>query len=108
MSHLVIVRHGETVWNVENRKGPDHSIINGQSHTPLTERGLQQAIEAGKKIAATTYLSVRYAVSSDLQRAIMTALNILTELPGNLPLHTSSAFRERYAGLFDGKREKEI
>ena len=37
------VRHGETVWNVENK-------ICGATDSPLTERGHEQAVETGEKI----------------------------------------------------------
>ena len=43
MGHVYFVRHGQTVWNVENK-------ICGATDIPLTELGHQQAIETGKKI----------------------------------------------------------
>ena len=41
MSKLYFVRHGETVWNVENK-------ICGATDSPLTERGCEQARETGR------------------------------------------------------------
>ena len=43
MDHFYFIRHGETVWNVENK-------ICGATDIELTERGHEQAIETGKKI----------------------------------------------------------
>ena len=45
MKSIYFVRHGETVWNVENK-------ICGSTDIELTERGHQQAVETGKKILA--------------------------------------------------------
>ena len=42
MDHFYFVRHGETVWNVENK-------ICGATDSPLTERGHQQAIDMAEK-----------------------------------------------------------
>ena len=43
MGHFYFVRHGQTVWNVENK-------ICGATDSPLTEHGRQQAAETGKNI----------------------------------------------------------
>ena len=43
MGHFYFVRHGQTVWNVENK-------ICGATDSPLTEYGRQQAAETGKNI----------------------------------------------------------
>ena len=43
MEHLYFVRHGETIWNVENK-------ICGATDIALTEKGHQQAIETGEAI----------------------------------------------------------
>ena len=43
MGHFYFVRHGQTVWNVENK-------ICGATDIELTELGHQQAIDTGKKI----------------------------------------------------------
>ena len=43
MGHMYFVRHGQTVWNVENK-------ICGSTDIDLTEKGHEQAVETGKKI----------------------------------------------------------
>ena len=45
MGHFYFVRHGQTIWNVENK-------ICGETDIALTEFGHQQAIETGRKILA--------------------------------------------------------
>ena len=48
MDHFFFVRHGETVWNVENK-------ICGATDIELTQRGHDQAVETGRKILASTH-----------------------------------------------------
>src|SRR5437879_13343918 len=60
---ILLVRHGETVFNVEGR-------WQGQSDSPLTERGLAQARELARALAE---VSIAAIYSSDLGRAIDTA-----------------------------------
>lgn len=43
MGHMYFVRHGQTVWNVENK-------ICGSTDIDLTEKGHEQSVETGKKI----------------------------------------------------------
>ena len=43
MGHMYFVRHGQTVWNVENK-------ICGSTDIDLTEKGHEQAVKTGKKI----------------------------------------------------------
>lgn len=68
MGHLYFVRHGQTVWNVENK-------ICGQTDSPLTELGHQQAIAAGEKVKAK-HLHVDQILCSPLSRAYDTAKHI--------------------------------
>ena len=48
MHSIYFARHGETVWNVENK-------ICGMTDSPLTEKGRQQARELGQKVKETRY-----------------------------------------------------
>jgi len=48
MGHFYFVRHGQTVWNVENK-------ICGCTDSPLTEYGREQARETGRKILAIIF-----------------------------------------------------
>ena len=52
MGHCYFVRHGQTVWNVENK-------ICGCTDSPLTEYGREQARETGRKILAEGIVDIR-------------------------------------------------
>ena len=68
MGHIYFVRHGQTVWNVENK-------ICGAMDSPLTELGHQQAIETGHKILEMG-IEADEILYSPLSRAKDTALHI--------------------------------
>jgi len=63
---IVLVRHGETRWNVEQR-------IQGQGDSPLTEAGIEQARAIGRRLAREHFDRL---VASDLGRAMQTASEI--------------------------------
>ena len=75
MGHLYFVRHGQTVWNVENK-------ICGATDIELTELGHQQAIETGKKILEEG-IHADEILYSPLIRAAETARHIseVTRIP---------------------------
>ena len=63
MLQVYLVRHGETRWNAERR-------IQGQSDSPLTEKGEQQAMQVGERVR--TY-GITHVIASDLGRTRRTA-----------------------------------
>ena len=78
MGHVYFVRHGQTVWNVENK-------ICGATDIPLTELGQQQAIETGKKIVEEG-IQADEILYSPLSRAAETARHIseITGIPARM------------------------
>jgi probable phosphoglycerate mutase len=93
---LVLVRHGETKWNVEKR-------IQGQGDSPLTEEGIEQARAIGRRLARERFDRI---VSSDLGRAMQTAREI-----GALTGHDvapDARLRERHFGDGEGLTYAEI
>ncbi len=88
---LYIVRHGETEWNVKN-------IIQGQSDSPLTEKGINQAKATAEKLKDIKFAA---AFSSDLFRTRNTAE--LIKLDRQLSVVTEKALRERNFGSYEGK-----
>ena len=86
-----IVRHGQTVWNIEHK-------VQGHTDSPLTEIGLQQAENLAK-----TFRNIQFdvALSSDLLRAKKTA-EIIT-LEKKLAITTTEHLREQYYGQAEGK-----
>ncbi|MEU8248734.1 histidine phosphatase family protein [Nonomuraea sp. NPDC048916] len=93
---IVCLRHGQTLWNVEQR-------FQGHSDIPLDETGLAQATRAASLLAS---LRPTLIVSSDLQRANDTAL-ALGRIAG-LDVLIDKDFRERGGGLWEGLTREEI
>ena len=82
MGHFYFVRHGQTVWNVENK-------ICGATDSPLTEYGREQARETGSKILAEG-IKADEILCSPLSRAADTAqlISEMTGIPYRVePLH---------------------
>ena len=98
MKSIYFVRHGETVWNVENK-------ICGSTDIELTERGHQQAVETGKKILAEG-IQADEILYSPLVRAAETARHIseITGIPARVePRLKEQCFGEWEAAPRDGK-----
>ncbi|MCQ2597658.1 MAG: histidine phosphatase family protein [Treponema sp.] len=92
MGHLYYVRHGQTVWNVEDK-------ICGSTDSPLTDYGRQQAREAAEKIRAEG-ISFDEILYSPLSRAKDTAL-IISELTG-VPAREEKRLFEQNFGKWEG------
>ena len=99
-TRILLVRHGETDWNVENR-------IQGNTDIPLNEKGRAQARQLASRLADMLEQEPVHAVyASDLQRACQTA-QALAEVFG-LPVRTDIQLRERHFGQFEGCTFREI
>jgi probable phosphoglycerate mutase len=92
----VLWRHGQTIWNLENR-------FQGSTDVPLDEVGRAQATRAASLLAA---LQPARIVSSDLKRALVTA-SALADLTG-LPVSHDARLQERFGGSFEGLTGSEI
>ena len=98
--NLVLIRHGESVWNLENR-------FTGWTDVVLSEQGIQEAHEAGKKLKILGY-TFDVAYTSYLQRAQKTLDIILTELSLiNIPIFKSYKLNERHYGALQGLNKQE-
>ena len=102
MGHVYFVRHGQTVWNVENK-------ICGATDIALTELGHQQAIETGKTILEQG-IKADEILYSPLVRAKDTALHI-SEMTG-IPAREEPRLKEQNFGKYestarDGKEFQE-
>ncbi len=91
MTHLVLVRHGQTDWNLAGR-------IQGSSDIPLNETGREQAREAGRMLVQERWDAI---VSSPLIRARETAEIIAREV-GVDRVELVPALRERHYGAAEG------
>lgn len=90
MTHLYLVRHGQTDWNVVGR-------WQGQADVPLNERGRQQAAQIARSLSEVGLVAI---YSSDLVRARETA-DALAELTG-LKVRLDSRLREIHQGQWQG------
>jgi 2,3-bisphosphoglycerate-dependent phosphoglycerate mutase len=98
MALLVLIRHGESQWNLENR-------FTGWVDVPLTDKGRQEARRAGEKIRN---LRFDKAYTSVLKRAIDT-LDIVLETIGqtDIPVSYDQALNERHYGDLQGLNKAE-
>ena len=96
MTALILIRHGETDWNVEGR-------YTGQSDVPLNARGLEQADSLAKRLQGTRIDAI---YSSDLRRAQQTAMT-LAESRG-MRILIDPRLREIHQGEWEGMLFKDI
>ena len=100
VTKLVLVRHGESVWNKENR-------FTGWTDVELSDKGRNEAQEAGKLLKAEGF-TFDYAYTSVLKRAIHTLWNILDEVDQQwLPVEKSCKLHERHYGALQGLNKAE-
>jgi 2,3-bisphosphoglycerate-dependent phosphoglycerate mutase len=100
MATLVLVRHGESQWNLENR-------FTGWVDVPLSPKGIEEARQAGRKLKKE---GIRFdvAYTSDLKRAQHTLALILEELDRkDLPVQKDQALNERHYGDLQGLNKQE-
>ncbi len=100
MYKLVMMRHGESTWNLENR-------FTGWTDVDLTARGVEEAKGAGRLLKAKGY-AFDIAYTSLLKRAIKT-LNVALEEMDQLWLPTAKHWRlnERHYGALQGLNKSE-
>lgn len=100
MYKLVLVRHGESDWNKENR-------FTGWTDVDLSEQGLREARTAGQVLKAGGF-TFDQAFTSVLKRAIRTLWIILDELDLMwIPIEHSWRLNERHYGALQGKDKKQ-
>lgn len=100
MYKLVLMRHGESQWNLENR-------FTGWTDVDLTETGRQQAWEAGNLLKEKGY-AFDLAFTSVLKRAIRTLWLTLDALDQMyIPVHNNWRLNERHYGNLQGLNKAE-
>jgi 2,3-bisphosphoglycerate-dependent phosphoglycerate mutase len=100
MHKLVIVRHGESTWNKENR-------FTGWTDVDLSEKGREEAKIAGQALKREG-LTFDIAYTSKLKRAIETLASILTEMGlTQIPVEQSWLLNERHYGALQGLNKAE-
>ena len=100
MYKLVLVRHGQSTWNLENR-------FTGWTDVGLTDLGVQEAHEAGKLLVEGGYL-FDVAYTSVLRRAIQTLWIVLQEMNLEwIPVTNAWQLNERHYGALQGLNKAE-
>jgi 2,3-bisphosphoglycerate-dependent phosphoglycerate mutase len=100
MKTLVLLRHGESTWNKENR-------FTGWTDVGLSEKGVQEAIEAGRTLHEDGY-RFDVAFTSVLKRAIKTLWLVLEEMDLMwIPVQRSWRLNERHYGALQGLNKAE-
>ena len=100
MIKLVLVRHGQSMWNLENR-------FTGWTDVELSEQGIKEAKEAGKVLKEKGF-EFDVAYTSVLKRANDTLMYILDELnEKDIPIKKSWKLNERHYGALQGLNKDE-
>src|SRR3989338_1621790 len=100
MHKLVLIRHGETVWNKENK-------FTGWTDVELTEKGISEVHEAGKILRKEGY-SFDSGFTSVLRRAKETLRIILEEMELDIPFKEDWHLNERHYGALQGLNKAEM
>ncbi len=101
MYQLVLIRHGESTWNLENR-------FTGWTDVDLTPLGLEQAKNAGRLLKAAGF-DFDVAYTSMLKRATRTLWHVLDEMDRTwLPVVHSWRLNERHYGALQGLNKSDM
>lgn len=101
MYKLVLVRHGQSIWNLENR-------FTGWTDVGLTEQGVAEAHEAGRLLREDGY-TFDVAYTSVLRRAIKTLWIVLEEMGLEwIPVYRAWQLNERHYGALQGLNKAEM
>jgi 2,3-bisphosphoglycerate-dependent phosphoglycerate mutase len=100
MHKLVLIRHGQSQWNLDNR-------FSGWADVDLTPLGEQEAREAGELLKREGY-AFDVAHTSVLKRAVHTLWGVLDAMDMSwLPVHTDWRLNERHYGALTGLNKAE-
>ena len=100
MKKLVLLRHGESIWNNENR-------FTGWTDVPLSAKGIEEAKEAGRTMKELGF-TFDVAFTSYLKRAIKTLWLVLEEMDQMwIPVFNSWRLNEKHYGILQGMDKTE-
>ena len=98
MATLVLLRHGQSQWNLENR-------FTGWVDVPLTEKGFEEARAAGEKLKGYRFDIVYTSALMRAHQTMDTALEVMGAT--DLPIIRDQALNERHYGDLQGKNKAE-
>ena len=93
MARLVLLRHGESQWNLENR-------FTGWVDVPLTPKGIQEAKNAGEKLRGFTFDRAFTSVLERANETLRLALDVIGQ--PKIPIEKNKALNERMYGDLQG------
>ncbi len=96
---LVLLRHGQSLWNKENK-------FTGWTDIDLSKKGIEEAKEAGKLLKQNDFI-FDIAFTSVLKRAINTLNYALKEMDQDIPIKYSYKLNERHYGTLQGLNKDE-
>jgi len=100
MYKLILVRHGQSEWNLSNQ-------FTGWTDVDLTPQGIEEAKRAGR-ILREAGMDIRYTYTSYLKRAIKTLNYILEEMDRMwLPVEKTWRLNEKHYGMLQGQNKQE-
>lgn len=100
MKKVVLLRHGESIWNKENR-------FTGWTDVDLTEKGIEEAQKAGRILKENNLLFTR-AFTSYLKRAVKTLDQVLDIMDLDwIPVEKSWKLNEKHYGMLQGLNKAE-
>jgi 2,3-bisphosphoglycerate-dependent phosphoglycerate mutase len=98
MAKLVLVRHGQSQWNLENR-------FTGWVDSPLTDLGREEARKAGERLRGIRFDKAYTSVLARAQETLTIMLDVLGQQ--ELPVEKDMALNERHYGALQGLNKKE-
>ena len=98
MARLVLLRHGESQWNLENR-------FTGWVDVPLSPRGIQEAKDAGEKLRTFTFDRAFTSVLARANETLRLALEAIGQT--DIPVEKDKALNERMYGELQGLNKDE-
>ena len=98
MSRLILLRHGESQWNLENR-------FTGWVDVPLSPRGIQEAKDAGNKLREFVFDRAFTSVLSRANETLRLALEAIGQT--HIPIEKDKALNERKYGELQGLNKTE-
>lgn len=100
MKRLVLIRHGQSQWNLENR-------FTGWTDVDLTEKGISEAVKAGKQLKEEGFHFTR-AFTSYLKRAVKTLNVVLDQMDLDwIPVEKTWRLNEKHYGMLQGLNKSE-